>query len=177
MTEKKGRPISEMSVDTQILVRALLEAQEGTTITYDDLEKRIGQSVRTGAGRGYLSSARRHLLNHHQRWFACVRGEGVRWSGTDVVGEGDAAIRSLGRRSRTAAKKVATATYEKLSNEDRIRHNTSLAMLGAIGSMTRADRVKRLSSKVEQASDQLLPQQGVVEALFRKDGGSEKEDK
>lgn len=152
---KEKRVIGEASVETQMIVKRLLSVEVGELATYQSLGDSIGLAdIRER--QGAIDTARRILIRDHQRVFGTVVNEGLkRLSDSETAKVGIPAIAHIRRTAGTAAKKIACADYEKLSNSDRITLNTQASLLGAISLVTKTSKLKQLENAVEKASCKL----------------------
>lgn len=159
----KPKSIAELSVDTQVLERRLLEAGIGDTVSYQELSSLIGRDVQ-GSARHVLTSAVRRLLNEHKRVLACVKNVGVkRLDDTGIVSTGAAAIKHIHRTSKRANKKMSTIeSYDALPVEVRSRVNVQRAMLGVLQHATREPQIKKLEAKVGAS---LAPSPQMLDAM------------
>jgi hypothetical protein len=148
-------PRFEASSDTRFIDQTLGKAEPGQTITYTELSDAIGRDVRKHA-RSSLMSALRMQLNEG-RVFEAIANEGYRRLTDQEIIKTQAA-KGLSRISRTArktARKVACAEFQKLSNDDKVAHNTQLSMLGAVGQMTKPKAMIAVEKAVRDKGNEL----------------------
>ena len=167
---KRPNPISEMSVNTKLLVAHILDVAPDALVPYAELEGVISEPVQAnkGSGKGYraLQAARNHLLFQHGRWCVTIINEGIRWSrGSEVVDEAVAVAVRVRRATRKAKLKLMTADYDSLSPDDKIKHNTYLTLVSFIEQTTRAPAIKRIEAGVRAAQSE-LPDRDAIKALF-----------
>lgn len=157
------KAIPELSVDTQVLERRLLELNIGDEVPYQVLSTAIGRNVQ-GPGRHVLASAVRRLLNEHGRVIASVKGQGMkRLDDVGIVSTGAAAIKHIHRTSKRASKRLAAvADYEALPKPEQARLNLQRAMLGVLAHSTREPQMKKLEGKVGAA---LVPSAKMLDAM------------
>lgn len=148
------RSIPELSVDAQVLERSLNKADVGATVTYEALSALIGRNVQTSA-RHLLQTATRRL-ERDGKVFAAVFGVGVkRLDDAGVIGTGEAAIRSIGRKATRSAKKLSTVEYDVLSEPLKLKHNAMISALGVLRHMSRSRTLDKLEIAVGQAAQAL----------------------
>lgn len=142
------RSIPELSVDTQVLMRALREVAVGETIAYADLSKLISRDVQ-GRARGLLNTARRRLELDEQMVFAPVIGEGLkREDDMGILAMGQRDIQHIRSTARKVTRRCALVDYDKLPAEAKRTHNVVLAQAGVLAYMTKAPVVKQLEKRV-----------------------------
>lgn len=148
------RAIPELSVDTQTIERLLMDVPVDGLITYATLSTAIGRDIQTRA-RHILQSACRRVLREKQIVFAPIMGKGLkRLNDSGVIGIGEAAIASIGRKSRRTVKKLACANYDALKPSERSQHNVLVSQLGVLAHITSAATQKKLE---ESAGHEKLP--------------------
>ncbi len=142
-------PIGQPSVDTQVLAKHLKTLKSGDVVTYGELGKIIGPDSRHPKFKGYLVTARRIVLREHSLVFEPMSGDD---RGVGLVALSDAqkldlpqlTLKRIRRTCRTAASKVATADYEKLSSEEQRKFSTGLSVLGAVEMFTKPNTLARI---------------------------------
>lgn len=164
--ESTNSAIPELSVDTQLLVKRLKKCAEDEMVTYDELSGIIGRDV-TAKARHILDSARRILQRQDRMVFECVHGQGVkRLNDSAMANLGEHGIKRIRGISKRTARKIACSDYENLSNEDKIKSNASLSMLGALSMMTAPKKLKALETSGDVANNK-VPSAKVLE-MFSK---------
>lgn len=118
------RSIPELSIDTQTLERHLATIEVGGSVSYDDLSKLIGRSVRNGNSH-LLASARHRLQRDQSMVFEPVRGEGLkRLDDIGIANSGESArmkMHNLARRTRQRL--TCVKDFDALPNEAKVKHN------------------------------------------------------
>lgn len=160
-----NKSIPEMAIDTKLLFQRLQKAFVGDLITYPELSEIIGRNVQKEA-RGCLISAMRVAL-YNEMVFGTVRKVGIkRLTDRELAGIGEGVRLHIGRVARKAVRKMTMVNnFETLSNEEKIRHNTGVSMLGAIGHITSSKQAKSLEGKVS-SSLEALPLQKTLQAFM-----------
>ncbi len=116
-------------------------------IPYKELNDLIGRDVQHMA-RGSLSKAKFQLLKEQSMLFACVVGQGQkRLNDSGIVKSGEAAIKGIKRKTRRAILSMsALRDFEKLTNEEKFRHQAQLSIMGTLELMTKESTVKKIDS-------------------------------
>ena len=164
MTDKT---LNEISFETRLLYQHIAGLKTGETFTYEQMEKLIDRNPRPG-GKGYsnLYAARRMAENNDRIVTGAVQNIGIkRLDDSQIANTGKSAIGHISRACYRAAKRLTCANFDALSNDDRISHNASLSMLGAIRQASNAAAVKRIEKAVREQNDQLTV--GRVLDLFK----------
>jgi hypothetical protein len=162
------KSIPEMAIDTRLLLQRLLQAKVGEVITYQDLNGQIDRDVQREAN-PCLQSAMRSALRQ-MMVFSTIRGVGVkRLTDRELAGIGDATRQHISRSARMAMRKMAAVQdFDTLNNEEKVRHNTNLAMLGAVAHIASPNQMKTLEGRVT-ANAGVLPVQRTLAAFMGKE--------
>jgi len=156
-TQISKRPVAQLSIESRLLYEQLKLLQIGERVTYIQLSDTISSDVRVDA-KSALCTARHIAQRDNHMIFECIRGEGlVRLDDKQIIATGDGALRKMGRLCRRSAKKLLCVdSWDKLSNEDCIRHNARVSLFGAVEQMTRPSKIKMIEERVGAGrSDQL----------------------
>ena len=159
------KSIPEMAIDTRLLLQRLLKAKIGEVITYKELNEVISRDVQQEAN-GCLQSAMKAALRH-EMVFSTMRGIGIkRLTDRELAGIGEATRNHITRSARIAMRKMGLVRdFKALTNEEKIRHNTGLAMLGAVAHISSPKQAKALEGKIN-ATMSVLPVQKTLEAFM-----------
>lgn len=170
MNNLTKKSIPEMAIDTRLLLQRLLKAKVGDVLTYKELNGVISRDVQRDAN-PCLQSAMRAALRQ-QMVFSTLRGIGVkRLTDRELAGIGEAARQHIARSARVAMKKMThVQDFKALTNDEKIRHNTGLAMLGAVAHIASPKNAKALEGRVSN-SFSVLPVQKTLAAFMGKDAG------
>lgn len=154
MTEEKTKRIdTQMSVDARILRDRLRALDVGDRVGYAELSEAIGRNVQTIA-RGALATARRALMREDRVVFGVERGEGlIRLNDGEIVEHGSTGLRRIRRAAQRTAKLVTCAEFDRLSPEERSRHNMTLSLTGALQIMTSSHSQKKIEQAVSAANE------------------------
>jgi len=160
------KTIAELSIDTKTLYDRLVGADVGENISYKDLSSLIMRDVQSEA-RGNLNSARRMAMRDNQIVFGVIIGKGLkRLSDAETAKTGNVSLSKIRRETRRGIKRVtAISDFDSLPNDSKIAHHTSLSVLGVLGECTKASRVKRIETKIEQTGNS-LPVRKTLEAFY-----------
>lgn len=149
-----ARPNFEISADTRLLYQRLIEAGIGNTVTYADLSAAISRPVQ-GADPN-LQSALRRAFREDGMVFDCVRKIGYRrLNDAEIVRSSGNDVSRLRRLTKRKARKLFTADFDKLSNEERIAHNTNASVFGAVAVALSKRSVEAVSKAVSSAGKEL----------------------
>lgn len=135
----------------------LSQLSAGEEIDYESLLKVAGLSLPLDArSRFILVSARKKLLKERNFVFGTIHGRGLRClSDEEKIDLGKNSFRRIRRESGRTARKIGSVDYDKLSNESKVKHNTYLSVLGALGAITQTSKVAALERSVKDAHAQL----------------------
>lgn len=145
----------ELNPDTRLFTDLLLKMQQGQTLAYADLSRQMGRTV--DGSDPYLQSARNRAEKEEGFVFAFQKRQGIRrLTDAEIVAIGEAGAKSLRRKARREARRVANvADYESLTDADKARHQGSLALFGAIASAAKASTLRRLEQAAAEATGPL----------------------
>lgn len=152
---EKKKELWRSTPETERIVRALTNVNVGNTISYQAL----GALIKLADIREKLSviqSARNIAVREFGIVFGCVENVGFkRLTDSEIANLGAFTIGHIRRVSRSTVKRISCAKYEGLSNEDKIKSNTSISFLGALHQMSHRARQLRLEDKVKECGTQL----------------------
>lgn len=157
--------IPEMAIDTRLLLQRLLKAKVGEIITYRELNREIDRDVQREAN-ACLQSAMRAALRQ-MMVFSTIRNVGVkRLTDRELAGVGEATRLHISRSARLAMRKMTMVQdFKSLNNAEKVRHNTALAMLGAVAHIASPNQVRTLEGRVT-ANMGVLPVQKTLAAFM-----------
>ncbi len=148
MTDTQKRAIPELSLDTQTLERVLMSAQIGDIVTYSTLTASIGRDV-TATARGNLQSARRRLERERIIFGAVVNVGLKRLDDMGKIAAGQSHIARSRNQARFAQTKTKSVDdFDALPNHLKVTHNVTLALAGALRSMTAPRKIKKLGEAI-----------------------------
>jgi tetrahydromethanopterin S-methyltransferase subunit G len=140
------KSIPEISIDTLALIERLETVNKEREITYRELSDLIGRDVQHEA-RSNLARACRRLERDQGIVFGVVRGVGLKRLSDAVIVEGTAAQtnRSIARKIKRAAKRIALADDEQLKPEQRQAKRAALAMFSTVAFFTKESERKKIN--------------------------------
>ena len=167
--DMRKRAIPERSVDSDILYHELLKVAVGEVVTYEDLSKRIGRDV-TQDARGNLTTARRAALSIDRALFAPVRSVGLkRLDDTGKLDAGESQLQRVRKASQQGRRVLASVLeFDALPNAEKVRHNATASVLGAIHAFSKPSAVARVAKRVNELTDGTLPVAKTIEMFAGK---------
>ena len=162
--ELRKRAIPERSVDSDILYKELLKVPIGEVVTYEQLSARIGRDVRTDA-RGNLTTARRAALTIDRALFSCVHRVGLkRLDDMGKLDAGESQLQRVRKASQNGRRMLSSVLeFDALPNEQKVRHNATASVLGAIHAFSKPSALAKVAGRVKELSDGTLPVAKTIE--------------
>ena len=150
-------PPSHMCADTIRVLHVLEEMEQGTELSYAELEKRCGFSVRAGRhGYDNYRTARLALLRERGYDFAPVVGVGIRrLTDSEMVDKCGRKLPSVRRTIKREQTKLASVVTEKLTPEELRSRNTLATIYAFIRNGTNAKSMVRIGAKTAEEKSQL----------------------
>lgn len=150
-----SKTIQAISIESIELIKRLEKAQIGETITYDELSKVAMADVKEEK-RGALMTAQKHVLNEKQFVFETIRNVGIkRINDSEIVAHAEGPIQRIQRISRRALRRLSCVDFEKLSNREKVLHNTKMSALGMLHHLSAPSKIKQIESAVTKANSRL----------------------
>lgn len=148
--------IPMISHHSMTLVDVLQDIAPGETCSYAALTTSIGRNVQSEA-RSCLATARRLLQREQQMVFASVRGVGLkRLTDGEITTIGPQTLQKINRASRRGIHKLTCVQrFADLTNDEKIRHNTALSILGVFHEVSKTKSVKQIEVAVTGLQKQL----------------------
>lgn len=158
--------IPELSADSISLVNHLRTLQPGQQCSYSELTVLIRRNVQKEA-RGCLETARRILQREEQIVFAPIRGVGLkRLTDGEITKTGTETLQRINRASRRGVHKLTCVKdFNQLTNEEKVRHNAALSVLGVFYEVSKARGVKQIEAAVSVIQKQ-LPLKDALQAFI-----------
>lgn len=154
-TEVNKRTFPEQSVDVRLVADRLRQAKPDEVIPYQVFNEIIRGDVQFKQA-WVLMQARKVVLREDRMVFECVRGVGLkRLTDSGISGIGEQSIAHIHRHSARATKKMACADYATLGNEEKIRYNAHLSVLGALRAVTTKRKIEKLEIAAGEQNRQL----------------------
>jgi hypothetical protein len=154
MTENQ-KTYREKNIYTQELIRVLKEVEEDNIIPYQKLSFLVGINIRPNhEGYRYLHSARHILERDHDVAFKTITGKGLkRMTPEQVANEtGHEYIlkkKSLIRHSKRRIKTIDDS-YEKLSNDAKIKATLHRTMLAFDNEFSKSKNILKIENHVQK---------------------------
>lgn len=147
--------IGEASADVRLVVEHMKKVSPGDTVTYQELTRLIGRDVTVH--RHICDSARRILLREHNAVFRAVMNEGFRRLEDSQVVDVVTVERKqrIRKQAASAIREISSVNYQRLDKDRQLRHNTGLAMFGALIQATGRASVKKLQERVANAGGKI----------------------
>jgi len=139
--------IHEKSSDTKIVESVLREAKIGETVSYERLSKAIGRDVREFA-QCAMRTARNALIKEKIVFGVEANVGLVRLNDSEIVKSTEHDRQRLRRIGRKSLRKLEVVDYAALTAEDKRRHTTAAAQMGAIEMFASKATANRIESKV-----------------------------
>jgi hypothetical protein len=137
----------EKSSDTKILEDTLRQVAVGDMATYENLSKAIGRDVRTFAIAALRTA--RHGLIKEGFVFGVEQNVGlVRLNSTEIVKSTEMDRKSVHRKVNRTLSKLSVAKYDELDDENKRKHVTMSAQMGALAMFSAKTATTKIESKV-----------------------------
>lgn len=159
------RPTFTASIDTKALIELLSAISIGTTVTYEQMQDKIGRNPQNG-GRGSVQSARK-ALERDGVVFAAVKNVGLlRLDDVGVVRTAESDVSSIRRKANRGFKRVTLGVqnYTAMKPEDRMKFNATASILGMLSTSLKPQRLRRIEDRVKGESG-VLPLMKTLEAF------------
>lgn len=146
---------TEMTADSRAVYERLGKAKIGDTVTYEELKALTRRDVQ-GVDRYILNTALKNALRDG-KVFGCVRTVGVKLlNDGEIISDAESVAPRIRRISRRASRRLtAVQNFDKLPNEQKVKHNALLSVFGAITAMGRAKSIARVEQEVKRTSQSL----------------------
>lgn len=153
--------IKDQSVET-ILALDCLEKNllaPGALCSYETLTAAINMNAQTD-GYTYVKTARRQFERKHECVLEAIPNEGIRWlEPRQVINRGARDMKhvrvSTSHAWRRQTTLVPVERQKALTNEERIKFNQQLSVIGVLRHMTKPAQVKKIESASDQAQKAL----------------------
>ena len=156
-TQVTNRPLFKKTQDRLVIEEALRAASVGVTVTYHSLGVLLGRDVREHC-RGALTGARNSLLKDDKYVFSPIPNVGLkRMNDSEIVQDSESDFAKTRRTVSRSMRKLASVEYDKLSQEDQLRHCAYATQAAVIREMSSKKATKRIAGKVEENGSQQIP--------------------
>lgn len=160
----KPKAIHEVASETIAIERHLKTLEEGDVATYAQLSDICGRDVRRKGYHNLRTAIKR--LEKQSLCFDAVAGIGVkRLTPSEALTLADSALRSLGRKSRRAARTLLDACdYTRLDDTGKARWQACVAILKAAEHVVQQKNVAKIQS-IAKGNHQRIPISRTLEYL------------
>lgn len=149
------KTIPEASIESKLIYDKLASMELGEVVMYSELNEIAAVDVQK-AGYGYMMTARARALREDSMVFSAIWNHGLqRLTDEGIAKLGEDIIRRTRKSARRGRKKLACADYEKLSPEDKVRHNLAATFLGITEHAGRPKNLKLLEAEIEKSGTAL----------------------
>jgi hypothetical protein len=157
-------PIAKNGADVAALAAVLDRLAVGDIATYAELTEAVGRDIQKH--RYLLDTALQRLLRK-RKVFGCIKETGYqRLSDSEIVNYSFSAFKRIRRIARKNAVRLSAVEFERLSNEERVRHNLHISALGAIAHAATPSNLAKLNQACSNSqSMQGLPTAHVLKLL------------
>lgn len=149
MEEKKT--IQQISIDAQVLLNRLKQAQPGETIQYSELTELIKRNVQIQPGYGACLTARNRLMRDEGMIFSPVFDQGLkRLTEEEIASSGGRGIVRIKRIASREKMKLhcGIRNFESLSNAAKIAHNTAASIYGLMQMFSKTKTITKIETAV-----------------------------
>ena len=148
-TQKQKPSIKQISIETQEVLRRLIDANVGEVIPYSELSRLAMGDIQTSK-RFALTTAVKRLRREHHRSFACVTGVGVkRLEDVEIVHLMAKQNERIGRVAKLGLEHGENVDYENLDPAERQRHCLQSSLLAAIKYASQPRQQKKLEARLQ----------------------------
>jgi hypothetical protein len=155
----------KISLETQVIHDLLIDLEVGDIVEYKELNTLINGDVQNGQ-RHHLMSAREMAQRDENVVFATIIDVGIkRMSDGEIAQSGDYSRKHIHRTADKALDRLACIDdFDKLPNELKIEHNTSMAIMGVLREATKTKTVKQIRGSIENPKKE-LPSAFIMETI------------
>jgi hypothetical protein len=135
------------TIEVQELEKILMKMDVGDVLTYEEINEKL-QIKDITKKRWILQSARNYALRNGYV-FDSIRKVGIkRLADYEIIDFGQVKIQSIGNASKRVIRTQSAVNFNELDHEDKIRHNTHMAVCRFIYYECKSKSLVNLSSKV-----------------------------
>ena len=151
------KTIHQLSVDARLIYERLSTANPGDVVTYEELSQTIGIPSQQRPKAHLIVTARRKSQRDDGKVFAAITNVGLKcMTDSEIATSGEVDRKKIRSASKRGIKRISCVKdFGALSNEDKIAHNTSMSMLGAIHQGVSYQSMKRLENVIKDTSEAL----------------------
>lgn len=144
----------QKSADTKVLESLLKEAKVGDVVSYEAMSRALGRDVRQHAI-GAMQSARRAMLAEGVVFGTQTNVGLVRLNDKEIVESTESDRRKMKRASNRSLRKLSVVKFEALTEDDKRKHTTMAAQMGAISMFASKSSTRKIEEKVTPKSETL----------------------
>ena len=139
------------------IVKILSKTQPGDIVTYDVLSEAIMGNCSPGEPKyPYILNARRILINEHKMVFKAVPNSGVeRLNDVQIVDRSERKLASTALAAKKEMRILTFVDFDKLSEEQRLTHNTQMSIFNVIKTVGQTDKVKMIKNVIGNMGNRL----------------------
>ena len=155
-TDEKNQKF-QMSIETQELIRVLGRMSPEDEVTYQDLSVvAMGDCSPGGEKNSFLHSARRIIARDKGIEFESVPNVGIKcMTDADKVRRSGRVLPLMARKAKRCMSSLISVDYEKLSNDEKVRHNATMSIMNVVKTVGSADKVEKVKRLVEKTQSRL----------------------
>lgn len=145
------------SIETQELIRVLGEMSPEEKITYEELSKvAMGNCAPGGEKNSFLHSARRIIAREKGFEFESIPNVGIKcMTDSDKVRKSERAMPLMARKAKRCMSSLISVEYGKLSESEKVRHNTTMSILNVVKTVGSADKMEKVKNLVQSTQSRL----------------------
>jgi len=137
----------EKSADTAVIENMFLQASVGDVISYDDMTRALGRDVRTHCASNVQSAKR--LAEAAGIVLGSIKNVGYqRLDDSQIIDTAESSRKRIMRKSRRSLRRLSSVEFAKLSDDDKRKHTTFAAQMGAMNYFSTATTKKKIASNV-----------------------------
>lgn len=161
MTQLDNKPKpGVLGIESQTLVKELLNVEPNQTVEYERLSELIGLSVRSTKnikGYGYLQTALKTVQKEYAIVFKTINNVGLKRIDDPEEFEeiGEKVIKHTRKQGKKAFSKLSCANTEIMNTDQKIKHNSLMTITNLFTSVCEKRNVRKIENAVETKMDRL----------------------
>lgn len=149
-----ARVLEIVSEETRKIFEFLAEINEGGEVSYEEIATALGKQEFTTKLRGSLAAARKRLIREKGIVFGVNRAVGLkRLTPAEIVDASRGGIHRVSRQCRRSMKTLGCADFQRLSADEKIKHNASMSIYGALAASSSLSSIKRIETVVKNSGE------------------------
>jgi hypothetical protein len=155
-------PPFKRTAEAQKLEEHLADKAIGELVSYDQIERLIGEDPRRGTGYSIVYCVRKRLLKEASVWYP-IPGVGLRKAGPEEVLElVDDGFQSIRRKITKTGHVLNACDYDKLDIEAQRNFNTQRSNIGILSFLLKRPQQKQIKNLSQQFSDQTFDPRNIL---------------